>query len=50
MAYVYILRCNDGTLYVGHTRDLTPESAALRRARLDLYRAILSSRVPRSTS
>ncbi|MEX0159773.1 MULTISPECIES: GIY-YIG nuclease family protein [Microbacterium] len=23
MGYVYILRCSDGTLYVGSTRDLT---------------------------
>ncbi len=22
MAYVYILRCSDGTLYIGHTEDL----------------------------
>ena len=39
MAYVYILRCGDGSLYTGSAKDLT--------ARLDMHRAGRASRYTR---
>ena len=44
MAFVYILRCADGTFYVGHTTDLTAREKAHNEGTAAAYTAKTSAR------